>query len=89
LTTEYVLGLGREAITLTLLVASPMLILGLLVGVVISILQAVTQIQEMTLTFVPKILAVVVAFLLFLPWIINMLVSFTTRLFAGIPSLTG
>ncbi|MEW5701262.1 MAG: flagellar biosynthesis protein FliQ [Candidatus Zixiibacteriota bacterium] len=89
MTTEYVLGLGREAITLTLLVASPMLVLGLLVGVVISILQAVTQIQEMTLTFVPKILTVLVAFLVFLPWIMNMLVGFTARLFAGIPTLTG
>jgi flagellar biosynthetic protein FliQ len=83
-----VLGLGREAITLTLLVAAPMLVLGLLVGVIISILQAVTQIQEMTLTFVPKIIVVAVAFLLFLPWIMNMLIGFTTRLLTNIPMLT-
>ena len=89
MTTEFVLGLGREAITLTLMVAAPMLVLGLLVGVAISILQAVTQIQEMTLTFVPKIVAVTLAFLIFLPWIINMLVGFTTRLFTNIPMLTG
>jgi flagellar biosynthetic protein FliQ len=89
MTTEFVLGLGREAIALTLMVAAPMLVLGLLVGVAISILQAVTQIQEMTLTFVPKIVAVTLAFLLFLPWIINLLVGFTTRLFTNIPMLTG
>ncbi len=89
MTTEFVLGLGREAITLTLLVAAPMLILGLVVGVAISIIQAVTQIQEMTLTFVPKIVVVALAFLIFLPWIINMLVGFTTRLFTNIPMLTG
>ncbi|HUU46239.1 MAG TPA: flagellar biosynthetic protein FliQ, partial [Acidobacteriota bacterium] len=70
MTTELVLGLGREAVILTLMVASPMLILGLLVGVTISILQAVTQIQEMTLTFVPKIVAVALGFLIFFPWIL-------------------
>jgi flagellar biosynthetic protein FliQ len=73
----------------SLMVAAPMLVLGLLVGVAISILQAVTQIQEMTLTFVPKIVVVTLAFLLFVPWIINMLVGFTTRLFTNIPMLAG
>ena len=89
MTTEFVLGLGREAITLTLLVAAPMLLLGLIVGVTVSILQAVTQIQEMTLSFVPKIIAVTIGFLVFLPWIINMMVGFTARLYGTIPSLTG
>ena len=89
MTTELVLGLGREAVILTLMVASPMLILGLLVGVTISILQAVTQIQEMTLTFVPKIVAVALGFLIFFPWILAKVVGFTTRLFSSLPSLTG
>ncbi len=89
MTIEYILALGREAVTLTLTIAAPMLILGLLVGVTISILQAVTQIQEMTLTFVPKIIAVAVALLVFLPWIIQRLVNFTTQLYASIPTLTG
>jgi flagellar biosynthetic protein FliQ len=66
-----------------------MLIFGLVVGLLISILQAVTQIHEMTLTFIPKIVAVALAMLLFLPWIINMLVDFTTRLFGTIPTLVG
>ena len=89
MTIEYVLALGREAISMTLLIAAPMLILGLIVGVTISILQAVTQIQEMTLTFVPKIIAVAVALLVFLPWIISRLVTFTTHLYGNIPNLAG
>jgi flagellar biosynthetic protein FliQ len=89
MTVEYILALGREAISLTLMIAAPMLLLGLIVGVTISILQAVTQIQEMTLTFVPKIIAVAVALLVFLPWIISRLVIFTTQLYGNIPNLTG
>lgn len=89
MTIEYILGLGRDAISLTLLLAAPMLVLGLIVGVAISILQAVTQIQEMTLTFVPKIVAVALALLLFLPWIIQRLVTFTLQLYSSIPTLTG
>lgn len=72
---------------LTLTVSAPMLILGLIVGLAISIFQAVTQIHEMTLTFVPKIVAVGLALLIFFPWIINLLVGFTTRLFEQIPTL--
>ncbi len=89
MTVEYVLALGRDAVSMTLMLAAPMLALGLLVGVTISILQAVTQIQEMTLTFVPKIVAVAVALLIFLPWIIERLVGFTTRLYSSIPSIIG
>jgi flagellar biosynthesis protein FliQ len=89
MTPQYVLSLGREAITLTLLVSAPMLVFGLVVGLLISILQAVTQIHEMTLTFIPKIVAVALAMLLFLPWMINLLVDFTTRLFMNIPNLVG
>ena len=89
MTVEYILTLGRDAITMTLMIAAPMLALGLIVGVVISILQAVTQIQEMTLTFVPKIVAVALALLIFLPWIIDRLVGFTGHLFQSIPTLVG
>jgi flagellar biosynthetic protein FliQ len=89
MTVEFVLALGREAISMTLMMAAPMLLLGLIVGVTISILQAVTQIQEMTLTFVPKIIAVALALLVFLPWIISRLVMFTTKLYGNIPNLTG
>jgi len=89
MTPQYVLSLGREAIMLTLLVSAPMLIFGMVVGLAISIVQAVTQIHEMTLTFIPKIIAVALALLIFLPWMINMIVDFTTRLINSIPTLTG
>jgi flagellar biosynthetic protein FliQ len=87
MTTEFVLGLGREAIMLVLLVAGPMLAFGLIVGLVISIFQAVTQVHEMTLTFIPKIVAVAFALILFMPWMISIVTDFTTRLFENIPSL--
>ena len=89
MTPQFVLSLGREAIMMTLLVSAPMLAFGMIVGLAISILQAVTQIHEMTLTFIPKIVAVAVALLIFLPWMINIIVDFTTRLLVSIPTLTG
>ncbi len=84
---EMVVMLGREAIVAMLTASAPMLIAGLVVGLLISILQAITQINEMTLTFIPKIVAVALALLIFLPWIINLLVSFTVRFYGMIPSL--
>jgi flagellar biosynthetic protein FliQ len=87
MTPEYVIGFGRQAIEVTLLVAAPMLGLGLLVGILISLFQAVTQIQEMTLVFVPKIVAVMVALVVFSPWMIRTLVTFTARIFMDIPML--
>jgi flagellar biosynthetic protein FliQ len=87
MTAEMVVMLGREAIVAMLTASAPMLIAGLVVGLLISILQAITQIHEMTLTFIPKIVAVALALLVFLPWIINLLVSFTVRLYGMIPSM--
>jgi flagellar biosynthetic protein FliQ len=85
--TQFVVELARNSIYTTLLVSSPMLILALIVGLAISILQAITQIQEMTLTFIPKIIAVAVALVVFLPWMITTIVSFTNQLFSIIPTL--
>lgn len=82
---DLVIGLGAEAIKVTLLLAAPPLIVGLVVGIIISIFQAVTQIQEMTLTFVPKIVAVLVALMIALPWMINLLITYTQNLFTSIP----
>ena len=89
MTTEFVISIGREAILVTLLVAAPMLLFGLVVGLVVSILQAVTQVHEMTLIFIPKIIAVALALLIFLPWIINKVVDFTAKLINSIPSIAG
>jgi flagellar biosynthesis protein FliQ len=84
---QLVVELARSSIYTTLLVSSPMLILALVVGLAISILQAITQIQEMTLTFIPKIVAVAIALIVFLPWMINTVVGFTNQIFSMIPTL--
>jgi flagellar biosynthetic protein FliQ len=86
MTTDTVVGLMAETIKITLLISAPMLIVGLIVGVVISLLQAVTQIQEMTLVFVPKIVAVMITLVASLPWMISLLTTFTQNIFANIPA---
>jgi len=85
MTADVVVGLMAETIKTMLLVSGPMLIVGLVVGVLISLFQAVTQIQEMTLVFVPKIVAVMVTLIAALPWIIGLMVNFTQNIFANIP----
>jgi flagellar biosynthetic protein FliQ len=85
MTPDTVTGLMAETIKVTLMVAAPMLIVGLLVGVLISLFQAVTQIQEMTLVFVPKIIAVMITLVAALPWIIGLMMNFTQNLYANIP----
>jgi flagellar biosynthetic protein FliQ len=87
MTPETITTMMAEAIKITLLVSAPMLLMGLLVGLSISIFSAVTQIQEMTLTFVPKIVVVFLALLVALPWIMVKLVTYTANLFANIPNL--
>jgi flagellar biosynthesis protein FliQ len=82
-----IVDLARNAIMLALLIAGPMLIVALLVGLTVSVLQAVTQIQEQTLAFVPKLVGVSVVFLLALPWVLQLLVKYTTELFRSLPSL--
>jgi flagellar biosynthesis protein FliQ len=82
-----IVDLARNAIMLALLIAGPMLLVALLVGLTVSVLQAVTQIQEQTLAFVPKLVGVAVVFLLALPWMIQLLVKYTTELFRSLPSL--
>lgn len=86
--TQLVVELARNSIYTTLLVSSPMLILALIVGLSISLLQSITQIQEMTLTFIPKIIAVAIALIIFLPWMITTVVGFATQLFSIIPALS-
>jgi len=83
---DFIVGIMAETIRVALMVAAPVLLVGLVVGVVISLLQAVTQVQEMTLVFVPKIVACLVVLVAALPWMINLLVSFTHHLFTNIPN---
>ena len=82
---DLVVGIANEAIKTTLLLSAPMLIVGLAIGLVVSIFQAVTQVQEMTLTFVPKIIGVMVALAIALPWMTNLIVTYTENLFSSIP----
>jgi len=85
MTPEFVVNFAQEAIKVTIFVSMPMLALGLIVGVAISIFQAVTQIQEMTLTFVPKILVVLIALLIFSNWMLGQLMNFTITTINQIP----
>lgn len=86
---QLVVDLARNAIMLAALIGGPMLLVALVVGLVISVLQAVTQIQEQTLSFLPKLAAVAAVFVVALPWMLQLLVKYTTELFRSIPSLAG
>jgi flagellar biosynthetic protein FliQ len=83
---DFIVGIMAETIRVALLVSAPVLIVGLVVGVAVSLLQAVTQVQEMTLVFVPKIVACLIVLVAALPWMVNLLVSFTHNLFSNIPN---
>ncbi len=85
MTIELLKHISAEIMKTLLLVSGPVLLVSMVVGLVISFFQAITQIQEFTLTFVPKILAVFLCVFLLLPWISGVLVSFTTRLIENIP----
>lgn len=87
MTQETVIHLAREALSLGLLLALPALGTGLLVGLIISILMATTQIQEQTLTFVPKIIAVFLAIFLFSPWMLTSLTSFAGNIFGNLANM--
>jgi len=89
MTPDTVVEIGKRALEMTLLLGAPMLIFSLVIGVGISILQATTQINEVTLTFVPKIFAVFLALAIFLPWMLQLLITYVTDLFAAIPGLVG
>ena len=82
---EAVIGIGRGALELTFELAGPVLAFGLVAGVLVSVFQAMTQINEMTLTFIPKIAATAAALLLFGPWMLTKLVGFTVTLFQSLP----
>ncbi len=86
MTPETALDLFRNALTTALLIASPMLGVGLVVGLIISIVQAVTQIHEMTLTFIPKMVGVVLALIVALPWMLRLILGYTRTLLENMHS---
>lgn len=87
MTQDYIIHLAREAMVVAMMLAGPPLIFGLVVGLAVSILQATTQIQEQTLTFVPKIIAVFIGILLFGSWMLDTIIRFTENLFGSLPTL--
>jgi len=89
LTSEFVLSLAERGIYTILLVAGPLLILALAVGLIVSIFQATTQIQEQTLAFIPKIVAVLVGLIFFGPWMLSRMVEFTANVFQNLNQFVG
>ena len=86
---DLVIQLGQEALMVVLLVSAPMLGLGLIVGLAVSVFQATTSIQEQTLAFIPKIIAVFVAVLIFGPWMLSIMVEYVTNMLGNLPSYIG
>ena len=84
---DMAIEIGRDALMMVMLVSAPMLILGLVVGVAVSIFQATTQIQEQSLAFIPKIIAVFVAILVFGPWMLSILVGYTRDIYLTLPNM--
>ncbi len=87
MTPEFVTGFFLEAIKTTIILAAPMLLAGLVTGLLISIFQAATSINEMTMTFIPKMLAVAVALLIAFPWMLQVLIEFFQNLLIGMPEM--
>jgi flagellar biosynthetic protein FliQ len=86
---DVVIKLSMDALALSLKIALPLLVAGLVVGLVISVFQAITQIQEMTLTFIPKILVTALVLVVAGPWMLNELIGYTEHLWTGIPEAVG
>ncbi|GAO37488.1 flagellar biosynthesis protein FliQ [Sulfuricella sp. T08] len=89
MTPESVITIGQQAVEITLLVSAPLLLSALAVGLVVSIFQAATQINEMTLSFIPKLLVMFVMLVVAGPWMLTLLMDYTRRLFISIPGLVG
>lgn len=87
MTYTLVTELARNAIFVAMLLAAPLLIVALVIGLLVSVFQTVTQIQEQTLSFVPKLLGVAATFLVGLPWMLQLLVEYTQKLFRSLPGL--
>ncbi|WP_443113722.1 flagellar biosynthesis protein FliQ [Herbaspirillum seropedicae] len=87
MTPESVMTMGRQAMEITLLIAAPMLLTALLIGLLVSIFQAATQINEQTLAFIPKLLGVFLAMIVAGPWILTVIVDYMRTMFSGIPAM--
>jgi flagellar biosynthetic protein FliQ len=89
MTPETVMTMGRHAMEVTLMVAAPLLLVALVIGLIVSIFQAATQINESTLSFIPKLVGVFVALVVAGPWMIGVMTDYMREIFGGIPGLVG
>ncbi|MDO8465986.1 MAG: flagellar biosynthesis protein FliQ [Gallionella sp.] len=89
MTPETVLTIGQQAIEMTLMISAPLLLSALVIGLVVSIFQAATQINEMTLSFIPKLLGTFLVLIFAGPWMVNTMVDYIQRLFGNIPWMVG
>jgi flagellar biosynthesis protein FliQ len=89
MTPESVMTLGRHAMEITLMVAAPMLLVALAIGLLVSIFQAATQINEMTLSFIPKLIGIFVALIIAGPWMLTVMLDYMRHVFSSIPSMVG
>lgn len=89
MTPETVVTIGQQAVELTLLISAPLLLTALVIGLVVSIFQAATQINEMTLSFIPKMLGIFVVLIITGPWMVGLMVDYIQRLFGNIPWMIG
>jgi flagellar biosynthetic protein FliQ len=89
MTPESVMTIGQQALELTLMVSAPMLLTALIIGLIVSIFQAATQINEMTLSFIPKLVGMFAVLIISGPWMIGILLDYMTRLYSSIPYLAG
>ncbi|HZG22902.1 MAG TPA: flagellar biosynthesis protein FliQ [Herbaspirillum sp.] len=87
MTPESVMTMGRQAIEVTLLIAAPMLLTALAIGLLVSIFQAATQINEQTLAFIPKLVGVFLAMIIAGPWMLTILLDYMRTMFSGIPAM--
>ena len=83
---QLVIDIGREMLMVAILLSAPLLGASLIMGIIISIFQAATQIHEMTLTFIPKIAAITIVLIILMPWMLNIIVNFTVKLLASLPN---
>lgn len=89
MTPETVMGIGQHALVVTLMIAAPLLLTALAVGLLVGVLQAATQINEMTLSFIPKLLALAAVLVIAGPWMLRTLIDYTHHLIESLPSLVG
>ncbi len=89
MTPQSVIGLIQQALQILVMVSAPLLLTALVVGLIVSIFQAATQINEMTLSFIPKLRAMFLVFLLVGPWMLQTMIDFTRQLFSSIPQIIG